>query len=104
MVDYLIGKVPEKLAITLKTLKEQMHADLSEKQMCGHHGLKVELYEVLEVRVIEGQRGKNVCLAVSPMIGLVHWMTFDDGMTYLETFSWKCYRTTMSHTFSCATM
>ena len=38
---------------------------------------------VRAVRVIEGQRGKNVtlCLAVSPMIGLVHWMTFDGGMT-----------------------
>ena len=40
MVNYLIGKVSENLVITLKTLKEQMHADLPEKQMYGHRGQK----------------------------------------------------------------
>ena len=35
------------------------------------------------MRIIEGQRCKNVtlCLAVSPMIALIHWMTFDGGIT-----------------------
>ena len=54
MVDNLIGKVSENPVITLKTLKEQMHADLPEKSII------------------------MLCLAV---IGLVHWMTFDGGIT-----------------------
>ena len=48
LVHYLMGKVSENLVITLKTLKEQTHADLPKKQIYGRRGLKVELYEVPE--------------------------------------------------------
>ena len=35
------------------------------------------------VRIVEGQRGQNVtvCLAISPLLGLVHWVVFPGGMT-----------------------
>ena len=35
------------------------------------------------VYIVEGQRGKNItiCLAISPLIGLVHWRVIVGGMT-----------------------
>ncbi len=35
------------------------------------------------VRIVDGQRGKNgtLCLAVSPVLGVVHSSTFEGGMT-----------------------
>ena len=80
MVDYLIGKVSKNPVITLKTLKEKIHTDLPEKQLSQSKGRARR--GARAVRVIEGQSGKNVTLCyVSPMTGLVHWITFDGGMT-----------------------